>query len=101
MLIAMVTLSELVDIFVENKLFLDLTLVGGDSMASSLLEYFRLFGEVFARIVVSRCVIHECSETGSEVVHLVGWCFYTEFAHFIGFIKYKSKSKGIIEKDQS
>ena len=53
MLIAMVTLSELVDIFMENKLFLDLTLVGGDSMASSLLEYFGLFGEIFARIIVS------------------------------------------------
>ena len=53
MFIIMETLSKLIDIFVEKKLFLDLTLVGGDCMTSGLLEYFGLFGKVFARNVVS------------------------------------------------
>ena len=94
MFITMEALSELIDISVEDKFLLDLALVGGDSMASCLLEYFGLFGEVFARGVVSRCAVHECSETGPEVVLLVGGSFYAEFAHFIGFIKYKAEANG-------
>ena len=38
--ISMKTLSEMIDIFVEDKFFLDLVLVGGDCMTSRLLEYF-------------------------------------------------------------
>ena len=94
MFVVMVTISELVDVFVENKFLLYLALIGGDCMASGLLEYFGLFGEVFARCIVSRCIVHKCSETRSEIVHLVGRCFYAKLAHFIGFIKFiKQKVK--------